>query len=108
LTLVESTFDLFLVRRKMRFSNSTVIPLILLLQADCPLSDVTARADYPHFRLLLHGSFGGSIENLDISSESQTLEAGSTIIAGLDRLMKLFWISGVDSAALTLMEALAH
>lgn len=82
--------------RKKCFSNSAIITLIILLQLDCPLSDVIARADHPYFRLLVHGSFGGDIVNFKISSESQTLEAGSTIIEGLDRLMKLFWIFGVE------------
>lgn len=34
--------------------------------------------------------------SLKISTESQTLEAGSNILEGIDRLFKLFWIFGIE------------
>jgi hypothetical protein len=66
------------------------------MQPDSPLSEVVEDARQPYFRLLVHGTFGGKILNLKISSESQTLEAGSSILEGLDRLFKLFWIFGIE------------
>lgn len=66
------------------------------MQPDSPLSEAAEDASQPYFRLLIHGTFGGDILNLKISSESQTLEAGSSILESLDRLFKLFWIFGIE------------
>jgi len=49
----------------------------------------------PYFRLLVHGTYGGEIITLKISSESQML-GGSSILEELDRLFKLFRIFDIE------------
>jgi len=48
-----------------------------------------------YFRLVVHGSVE-DVVSLKISAESHLLEAGSSIMEGLDRLWKLFWIFGIE------------
>jgi len=50
----------------------------------------------PYFRLLVHGTYSGEVITLKISSESQMLEGESSILEGLDRAFKLFWIFDIE------------
>ena len=61
-----------------------------------PEKSLTEVPSQPYFRLLVHGTYGGDIIAIKITSESNTLEGGSSLLEGLDRLVKLFWIFNIQ------------
>lgn len=47
---------------------------------------------HPASVLVVQGQVGGVIASVKIVAEQTVIEAGTTIVEGLDRLFKLFWI----------------
>jgi len=45
--------------------------------------------------LLVQGQVGGEVTSVKVASETKLLEAGSTIVEGLDRLFKTYWLCGM-------------
>ena len=46
--------------------------------------------------LLIQGQLGGAVTSVKVASETKLLEAGSTIVEGLDRLFKTFWLCDME------------
>ena len=46
--------------------------------------------------LLVQGEVGGVVASVKVAAETKLIEAGSTIVEGLDRLFKLFWICNMS------------
>lgn len=42
--------------------------------------------------LLIQGDVGGTVASVKVAVEKKILEAGSTIVEGIDRLYKSFWV----------------
>lgn len=42
--------------------------------------------------LLIQGEIGGVVASVKVAAENKLIEAGSTIIEGMDRLFKIYWI----------------
>lgn len=66
--------------------------ILFPVQPEKSLSEVWPQ---PYFRLLIQGDVA-EVVTMKISTELQMLEAGSSILEGLDRLFKLFWIFGIE------------
>ena len=45
----------------------------------------------PYPRLLVQGQEGGPILSVKIAAEQKILEAGSSLLEGIDRLFKIYW-----------------
>lgn len=46
--------------------------------------------------LLVQGALGGVVASVKVASEGKLIEAGSSIVEGLDRVFKLVWIMNMS------------
>ncbi len=63
------------------------------MQSEKSLEEVSRE---PYFRMVVHGVFGDEIVTIKISTESELLEGGSSILDALDHLFKLFCIFDIQ------------
>jgi hypothetical protein len=52
-----------------------------------------------HCRVFHLSAIGGAVCSVHVAAERKLLQAGSTIVEGLDRLFKLFWIFNMEYPA---------
>ena len=54
--------------------------------------DITAQHQSPYPILVIQGVVGQDVESVKIVAENNMIDAGASILEGLDRLFKFFWI----------------
>ena len=65
---------------------------LFIFQPEMDLYECAATRDSQFPILVVQGELGGRIIAVKIAAEKKILDAGSSILEGLDRLFKIFWV----------------